>query len=64
MNERLYIEGEVLDKGYTTKTDGKCNTIVVPDPDWFNKEYEGFEHKRKTRSKCSNFTPKKTKRRK
>ena len=63
MNERLYKEGEILKKSQTIKSDGNCNLIVVDDPDWDREDENGnYKKARKVRSKCSNFTPKKKKR--
>lgn len=50
----LYTGGE-LPKGWTTKTDGNSNEIIIRDYDYYNEE--GF--RRKVRNKPTNITPKK-----
>lgn len=51
--------GVELPKGYTTKTNGKGEEIIIPDPDYLNEERLPV----KRRSKYpSNLTPKKKKR--
>lgn len=65
MDPRLLEPGEILKKGFTTKTDGNGNVIVIDDPEWARESDDGSYRKaRKVRSACSNFTPKKKKRKK
>ena len=61
MKEGDLYNGEVLPKGWTTKTNGECKEIIVKNPDYYNDE--GIWVKRlKKRNKPTNITPKKKKR--
>ena len=45
-----------------TKTNGNCEIIEIPNPDYY--QFDNEEHRIKKRHKATNFTPKKKKRKK
>lgn len=49
-----------IPKGFTTKTNGNGEEILIPDPDYFNYEGQTIKNRKKY---PSNLTPKKKKRR-
>jgi hypothetical protein len=60
MTEGDRYEGKELPRGWTIKTDGNSNEIIVRDPLYYNED----GYKRKVRHKPTNITPKKKKRKK
>lgn len=60
MHEGELYTGQVIPKGWTIKTNGLSQEIIVRDPDCYDDE----GHYRKKRTKPTNITPKKKKRKK
>jgi hypothetical protein len=61
MKEGDLYNGEVLEKGWSVKTDGNSDFIIIRDPEY--SDGEGGT-KRKIRHVPTNITPKKKKRKK
>lgn len=58
MQEGDLYTGQELKKGWTTKTNGLCQEIIIKDMDYYDEDGKF----KKQRRKATNITPKKKKR--